>query len=48
VNLVGIDFRTEEGKKRYREMSERGETRCGEYIDWSASRILDIIASFSK
>jgi len=48
VNLVGVDFRTEEGKKRYREMSERGETRCGEYIDWSAARILDIIASCSK
>jgi len=41
--LLGVDRRTEEGKKKYEEMKQRKETRCDEYVAWASTRILDMI-----
>jgi len=43
MDLLGVDRRTEEGKKRYEEMKERGETRCEEYVKWAVDRIIEMI-----
>jgi C_GCAxxG_C_C family probable redox protein len=44
LKLLGVDFRTEEGNKIYEEMKARGETHCGEYVEWAAKKTLDIIS----
>lgn len=36
LDLLGVDFRTEEGSKIYEGMKERGETHCSEYVEWAA------------
>jgi len=43
MDLLGVDRRTEEGKQRYEEMKERGETHCGEYVEWASSYILKML-----
>lgn len=43
MDLLKVDRRTEEGKRLYEEMKERGETHCEEYVEWSANRILKMI-----
>ncbi len=43
LGLLGVDFRTEEGKMRYEAMKERGETRCGEYVEWASEEVLEMI-----
>ena len=43
VYLLGIDRRTEEGKKLYDEKKSRGELRCDEYVEWTASKVLNIL-----
>jgi C_GCAxxG_C_C family probable redox protein len=36
LDLLGVDFRTDEGRKIYNGMKERGETHCSEYVEWAA------------
>ncbi|MHA2393457.1 MAG: hypothetical protein ACXAEX_16085 [Promethearchaeota archaeon] len=43
MDLLGVDRRTEEGKTIYDEMKARGETHCGEYVDWASSHMLKIL-----
>jgi C_GCAxxG_C_C family probable redox protein len=43
IDLLGVDFRTPEGKKRYETMKEREETLCGEYVEWTAVKILEML-----
>jgi C_GCAxxG_C_C family probable redox protein len=42
-DLLGVNTRTPEGKKRYEEMKEKGETHCAEYVEWAAEKILELI-----
>lgn len=43
MDLLGVDRRTEEGKIKYDEMKARGETHCGEYVEWASSQMLKIL-----
>jgi len=36
LDLLGVDFRTDEGREVYNGMKERGETHCAEYVEWAA------------
>jgi hypothetical protein len=42
-DLLGVNTRTPEGKKRYQEMRERGETHCAEYVEWAAGKVLEVL-----
>ncbi|MBN2335989.1 C_GCAxxG_C_C family protein [Candidatus Bathyarchaeota archaeon] len=46
-DLLGLNTRTPEGKKRYEEMKERGETHCAEYVEWAAEKVLEVLAKHS-
>jgi C_GCAxxG_C_C family probable redox protein len=43
VDLLGVDRRTEEGKRRYDELKAQGVFRCSEYVDWAAERVLKML-----
>lgn len=43
MDLLGVDRRTEEGKKRYEELKEQGSFRCGEYVEWAAEKFLEML-----
>jgi C_GCAxxG_C_C family probable redox protein len=43
IDLLGVDFRTPEGKERYEAMKESGETFCEKYVEWSVEKILEIL-----
>jgi len=43
MDLLGVDRRTEEGRIKYDEMKARGETHCGEYVEWASSYMLEIL-----
>lgn len=42
-DLLGVNTRTPEGKKRYEEMKALGETHCAEYVEWAADKVLEIL-----
>ena len=42
MDLLGVDRRTDEGKKRYEELKAEGVFACGEYVEWSADKILEM------
>ena len=41
IQLLGVDYRTEEGLKRYRELTGTGVFRCNDYVKWAANWIVD-------
>jgi C_GCAxxG_C_C family probable redox protein len=43
VDLLGVDRRTEEGKKRYDELKVKSVFRCSEYVDWATERVLKML-----
>jgi len=43
MDLLGIDRRTEEGKKKYDELKAQGVFRCDEYVDWAAEKTLEML-----
>jgi C_GCAxxG_C_C family probable redox protein len=43
LDLLGVDFRSPEGRERYELMKLREETHCKEYVIWSAEKILEMI-----
>lgn len=45
MDLLEVDRRTEEGKKRYEELKEQGVFRCGEYVEWAAEKIFEMLGS---
>ena len=44
LDLLGVDFRTEEGREVYEGMKERGETHCGEYVVSAAEMMTKILS----
>jgi C_GCAxxG_C_C family probable redox protein len=46
-DLLGVNTRTPEGKQRYEEMKERGETHCAEYVEWAAENVLEVLKRHS-
>jgi len=44
LDLLGVDFRTEEGREVYEGMKERGETNCGEYVVSAAEMMIEILS----
>ena len=46
-DLLGVNTRTPEGKQRYEEMKERGETHCAEYVEWAAEKVLEVLKRHS-
>jgi C_GCAxxG_C_C family probable redox protein len=42
-DLLGVNTRTPEGKAKYEEMKARGETQCGEYVEWAAKKVLELL-----
>jgi len=46
-DLLGVNTRTPEGKKRYQEMRERGETHCAEYVEWGGKKVLEVLGRHS-
>jgi C_GCAxxG_C_C family probable redox protein len=40
-DLLGVDTRTEEGKRIYEENVAKGEYYCEDYVKWSADKIID-------
>lgn len=47
MDLLEVDRRTEEGKRRYEELKEQGVFHCGEYVEWAVERILQMLGSES-
>ncbi|MBS7620123.1 C_GCAxxG_C_C family protein [Candidatus Bathyarchaeota archaeon] len=47
TNLLGVDRRTEEGLKLYAEKKSRGEFLCDRYVDWTVSKVLDLLSGKS-
>lgn len=45
MDLLGVDRRTEEGKKRYEELRAQGAFHCGDYVEWAADKILEMLDS---
>jgi C_GCAxxG_C_C family probable redox protein len=43
MDLLGVDRRTEEGKKRYDELKTQNFFKCDEYTEWSSKKILDML-----
>ena len=43
MDLLGVDRRTEEGRKRYDELKDQSAFRCDEYVDWAAEKTLEMI-----
>jgi C_GCAxxG_C_C family probable redox protein len=43
MNLLGVDRRTEEGRRRYDELKAQGVFRCGEYVKWAADKALEML-----
>ena len=43
MDLLGVDRRTEEGKRRYDELKAKGVFRCSEYVAWAAERVLKML-----
>jgi len=41
IELLGVDYRTDEGLKRYRELSGKGVFRCKDYVKWAANWIIE-------
>ncbi len=46
-DLLGVNTRTPEGKQRYEEMKEQGETHCDEYVEWAAEKVLEMLGRHS-
>ena len=42
-DLLGVDTRTEEGKKMHEENKARGDYYCEDYVFWSAEKLVDLI-----
>ncbi len=40
VDLLGVDRRTSEGSRRYKEMQAQGAFDCGKYVDWAVEKAL--------
>ncbi len=38
MDLLGVDRRTDEGRKRYDELKGMGGFRCDEYVEWAADK----------
>ena len=45
MDLLGVDRRTEEGRRRYSELRAQEVFRCGEYVEWTAEKALEILGS---
>lgn len=45
VDLLGVDRRTEEGKRRYDELSAQGAFHYDEYVDWAVEKVLEMLSS---
>lgn len=43
MNLLGVDRRTVEGRRRYDELKAQGVFRCGEYVEWAAEKALEML-----
>jgi C_GCAxxG_C_C family probable redox protein len=41
-DLLGVDFRTEEGRKIYEEKKAKGENHCEEYVKWAADKVIEL------
>lgn len=44
-DLLGVDRRTEEGKRKLEELRAEGVLRCDEYVRWIANKTLEILNS---
>ncbi len=42
MDLLGVDRRTEEGRRRYGELKAQGVFRCGEYVEWAAEKVIEM------
>ena len=40
MDLLGVDRRTSEGRRRYKEMQAQGAFDCGKYADWAVEKAL--------
>lgn len=47
MDLLGVDRRTEEGRRRYDELRAQGVFRCDGYVEWSAEKALELLSSGS-
>ena len=43
MDLLGIDRRTDEGNRRYKEMQTQGAFDCGKYVDWAVEKALAML-----
>ena len=43
MDLLEVDRRTEEGKRRYEELKAQEAFSCGEYVEWSAEKLLEML-----
>ena len=43
MDLLRVDRRTEEGRRRYDELKAQGVFRCGEYVEWAAEKVLEML-----
>ncbi len=43
MDLLGVDRRTGEGNRRYKEMQAQGVFDCGKYVDWAVEKALAML-----
>jgi len=43
MDLLGVDRRTSEGNRRYKEMQAQGAFDCGKYVDWAVEKALTML-----
>ena len=43
MDLLGVDRRTSEGNRRYKELQAQGAFNCGKYVDWAVEKALAML-----
>ena len=47
-DLLGVDTRTEEGKKKHEENKANGKYYCEDFVKWSALKIIELVRTDSE
>jgi len=44
-DLIGVDTRTDEGRRKYEENKVKGLCLCDDFVNWSANKLIELITS---
>ena len=43
--LLGVDRRTDEGKKEYERLKAKGVFHCDEYVEWASEKVIELLGA---